>query len=154
MTTYYADSSALVKRYVNEIGSAWIRARCDPSAGHILSLVDVGLVEVAAALGVKVRQGLLSSTARDGLLRDLQRDGQIHYWLITVDHPLINRAISLTRQHKLRGYDAIHLAAALFLRDTLCDHDLAAPVMLTADLELLEAAQAEALVVENPNDYT
>lgn len=76
MTIYYADSSALVKRYVAETGSGWIQALCDPAAGHTIALAHIGLVEIAAALGVKHRQGLLATPIRDGLLRDLQRDGR------------------------------------------------------------------------------
>ena len=79
MTVYYADSSALVKRYVNEIGSAWVQAICEPAANHIIALAHIGLAEIAAALGVKYRQNVLTTDVRDGLLRDLQRDGREQY---------------------------------------------------------------------------
>lgn len=151
MTTFYADSSALVKRYVQEAGSDWVQALCDPAAGHVLALAHIGLVEIAAALGIKYRQGALSVTLRDGLLYDLQQDARQQYWLIDVDQALIMRALALTRQYKLRGYDAVHLAAALFLRDTLVAHQLAGPCLLSTDVELLEAARAEGLVTDNPN---
>lgn len=151
MTTFYADSSALVKRYVNETGSSWVQTLCDPTAEHIIALAHIGLVEIAAALGVKERQGALSATLRDGLLHDLQQDAQCQYWLIDVDQALILQAIALTRRHKLRGYDAVHLAAALFLRDTLRGNGLPAPHLLTADVELLDAAQAEGLLTDNAN---
>lgn len=85
MTTYYTDSSALVKRYVTEIGSGWVQDLCDPTAGHVIALAHIGLVEIAAALAMKIRQGVLPSPIRDGLLRDLQRDGRDQYWLIDVD---------------------------------------------------------------------
>lgn len=151
MTTFYVDSSALIKRYVSETGSDWVQALCDPAAGHVLALAHIGLVEIAAALGIKYRQGALSGTLRDGLLYDLQQDARQQYWLIDVDQALILRALALTRQHKLRGYDAVHLAAALFLRDTLAAYQLPGPGLLSADVELLEAAQAEGLATDNPN---
>ena len=110
MTTYYADSSALVKRYVTETGSTFVQGLCDPASGHVLALARIGLVEIAAALGVKHRQGLITDTVRDGLLRDLQHDGQIQYWLIDIDTPIVLHAIELTRRYKLRGYDAVHMA--------------------------------------------
>jgi predicted nucleic acid-binding protein len=153
VTTYYADSSALVKRYVNETGSDWTRMICDPGSGEVIALADIGLVEIAAALGVKHRQNLLSASVRDGLLRDLQRDGRDQYWLIDVDQERIIRAIELTRRHKLRGYDAAHLACALFLRETLLAHGLPTPVLLSADQELLAAAQAEGLATDDPNSH-
>ena len=66
---------------------------------------------------------------------------------------MIVRAIDLTRRQKLRGYDAIHLACGLFLQETLLNHGLPAPVLLSADQELLDAAQAEGLMVDNPNAH-
>ena len=60
MTTYYADSSALVKRYVTETGSNWVQNLCDPAAEHVIALTYIGLVEIAAALAMKTRQGVFS----------------------------------------------------------------------------------------------
>ncbi len=151
MTVYYADSSALVKRYVNEIGSAWVQAFCQPAANHIIALAHVGLAEIAAALGVKYRQNVLTADVRDGLLRDLQRDGRDQYWLVDVDQPMVTDAIELTRRQKLRGYDAIHLACALFLENTLLRQGLPGLILVSADQDLLAAAQAEGLLTDNPN---
>jgi predicted nucleic acid-binding protein len=153
MTTYYADSSALVKRYVNEAGSDWMRTTCDPESAHVIALAHIGLVKIAAALAVKYRQGVLPASVRDGLLRDIQRDGQGQYWLIDVDQDIVVQAIALTRRQKLRGYDAVHLACALFLQETLLAHNLPTPILLSADQELSAAAQAEGLVTEDPNSY-
>ena len=154
MTIYYADSSALVKRYVNEIGSAWVQTICDPAAQHVIAPAHVGLAEIAAAPGVKYRQGLLSVEVRDGLLRDMQRDGRDQYWLVDVDQGMVAEAIDLTRRQSLRGYDAIHLACALFLDRTLLGQGLPALTLLSADQALLEAAQAEELLTDNPNTHT
>jgi predicted nucleic acid-binding protein len=151
MTVYYADSSALVKRYVNERGSAWVQVECDPASPNVIALATVGLAEIAAALGVKHRQGVLARDVWDGLLRDLQRDGRTQYWLVDVDQRMVADAIALTRRQNLRGYDAIHLACALFLRNTLMERDLPAPVLLSADQELLQAAESEGLTTDDPH---
>jgi predicted nucleic acid-binding protein len=154
VTIYYVDSSALVKRYVIETGSDWIQGICDPTAGHVIVLAHIGLVEIAAALAAKTRQGVLPVPVRDGLLRDLRRDGRDQYWLIDVDQDVIVRAIDLTRHRKLRGYDAVHLACALFLQETLLSHSLSNPIVLSADQELSAAAQAEGLMTDDPNAYS
>lgn len=36
MTAYFLDSSALVKRYVAEMGTVWVRAITAPSAAHTI----------------------------------------------------------------------------------------------------------------------
>jgi predicted nucleic acid-binding protein len=50
MTVYYLDTSALSKRYVQEIGTAWVRALVAPSAGHTLLTARLTMVEVYSAL--------------------------------------------------------------------------------------------------------
>lgn len=150
MTTFYADSSALVKRYVNETGSARVQTICEPSSDNIVAIATIGLVEIAAALGMKVRQNLLSDGVRDRLVADLRQDGSDQYWLIEIDQELVLEAIALTQRHKLRGYDATHLASALFLQRAFLREGIAAPTLLSADLELVQAAQAEGLLTEIP----
>ena len=51
MTDYYLDSSALVKRYSDELGSTWIRNIIDPLAQHTILIAEVSLAEVAACTG-------------------------------------------------------------------------------------------------------
>jgi predicted nucleic acid-binding protein len=153
MTTYCADSSALVKRYAEETGSQWVQSICEPDSGHVIALAQIGLVEIAAALGMKHRLGELPASDRDDLLRDLQRDGRTLYWLIDVDPDVIVRAIELTRRHKLRGYDAVHLACALFVKDILPSRGLPEPVLLASDNDLLTAAQNEGMLTDNPGSH-
>jgi hypothetical protein len=49
MADYYADSSALVKRHIPEIGSAWLQALADLDAGHTSITARVSMVEVYSA---------------------------------------------------------------------------------------------------------
>jgi hypothetical protein len=153
MTTFYADSSALVKRYVIETGSAWLQTLVDLPAGHTFVVANIGLVEIAAALVAKQRQGVLAGPILDGLLRDLLRDARDQYWLVEANQSIINRAMALTRRQKLRGYDAVHLACALLTQEPLLQQGLPSLILVSADLELLTAAQAEGLLTANPNDY-
>jgi len=55
VTDYYVDASALVKRYAEESGSAWVRQITDPSVQHTILLAEITLAEVAAALAAKHR---------------------------------------------------------------------------------------------------
>jgi predicted nucleic acid-binding protein len=149
-TTYYVDSSAIVKRYVNETGTAWVRNTCT-NPDNVLTLAQIGLVEVAAGLAGKHRQGLLPTALYDGLLLDLRRDARDQYLLVDVDQAIVDQAIQLTRRRILRGYDAVHLACALFLNETLTRRGLPALTLLSADKELLTAAREEGLSTDDPN---
>jgi predicted nucleic acid-binding protein len=58
-----------------------------------------------------------------------------------VDEHLVSRAEALAWEHGLRGYDAVHLAAAAVWQERM-----ASPVMLaTFDRELWEAARQAGL---------
>jgi predicted nucleic acid-binding protein len=124
-----------------------------PGGGHMVAVAQIGLVEVAAALGMKHRRGELTEADRDELLSDLQCDGRTYYVLVDVDPNIISHAIELIRRQKLRGYDAVHLACALFVSETLPSKGLPKPILLSADHDLLEAAENEGLATENPNAY-
>jgi len=57
MTTYFFDTSAIVKRYApDESGHALIADLCDSAQGHTLFLSQVALVEVVAAICRKARE--------------------------------------------------------------------------------------------------
>lgn len=50
------DASALVKRYVNEVGSLWVRQNL---AAHRLVIAQITQVEMVAALGRRHRVGTI-----------------------------------------------------------------------------------------------
>jgi uncharacterized protein len=52
---YYLDTSALLKRYVQEVGSTWITTLYEPPHEHILISAQVTKVEAVAGLTVKFR---------------------------------------------------------------------------------------------------
>ena len=55
MTTYFLDASAVVKRYLAEIGSDYILTIVDPSVPHTIILAEITRVEVAAAIAAVAR---------------------------------------------------------------------------------------------------
>ncbi len=104
MSDYYLDSSALVKRYVDEPGSVWIRQLTEPLLGNTILLAEISLAEVAAA--------------------------------------------------RLRGYDAVQLARTLVANQSLIAENLPVPTFVTSDTDLLTAAEAENLPIDNPLHHT
>ncbi len=148
--TYYLETSALVKRYAVEPGTAWVRTLC-ASSEHVIAVALFGLAEAAAAVNGKRRSGAIDQTARDAILNDLKADASAQYALLEVDQFVVDEAIELTGRYRLRGYDAIHLACALRLNRALVGLRLPPLTLVSADDDLLKAAQAEGLPVENPN---
>ena len=155
MTDYYLDASAVVKRYADEAGSTWIRQITDPQAQNTILLAEITLAEVAAALAAKhrARDGITQEQRNRVLSRFLQ-DCEDHFVLLTVDRSVIDRAVELAQRHRLRAYDAVQLATALGASEIVQSQTLPAPIFIAADGDLLAAAAAEHLSVENPLNYT
>ena len=55
MTGYCLDASALVTRYAEESGSAWVLHITDTPAQHTILLAEITLAEVGAAMAAKQR---------------------------------------------------------------------------------------------------
>ncbi len=153
MALYYLDSSAVVKRYVAEGGHTWIVALCDPAQGHDLHIAQAALVEVVATLCRKAREAALTTAERDQLIADFRRDTTTTYAVRPVTTAIYTRAGDLCRTHRLRAYDAVHLAAVLDLRDDAQAGGTPAPSFVCADTDLLGFAGAEGLSTDNPNAH-
>jgi predicted nucleic acid-binding protein len=50
VAAYFVDSSALVKRYVQERGTAWVRSLTHRRTGNQILLASITVVEVTAAV--------------------------------------------------------------------------------------------------------
>ena len=112
----YLDASAAVKRYVAEHGSADVRRAI--ATATVVGMVVIGRVEIVAALAKAMRmQALLASEAETA--RQVFHAEWPDYVRIRVTEALLARADSLAWQHGLRGYDAVHFAAAQFWQDGL-----------------------------------
>ena len=106
MTTYFLDSSALVKRYALETGTAWVSSLCDLSNSHTILIANVTIVEVAAALASKQRSQEITTEEHGQVMQDFIRDVSSQYQVLGVDQRVITLGVELTGRQKLRGYDA------------------------------------------------
>jgi predicted nucleic acid-binding protein len=154
VSAFYLDASALVKRYLAEIGSTWIVKLTDPSAGNSITIAEITQVEVAAALAGRHRApGGISRRERDGAVDLLARHCKHQYQLVATTPLILDRAIALTQQYRLRGYDAVQLATAITANEALMTAGVAGIVFVAADNDLLTAARAEGLAADNPQAH-
>lgn len=137
--TRYFDASALVKRYVREVGSTMVRRLL---ASGIPASSRLSEVEVASGIIRRAREGAFTTHHRDRILAALQRDVPA-LAIVEMIPEITADARALLRRHPLRAGDAIQLASCLYLQ-----RQLGEPVPFVAfDRRLLEAAQAEGLTV-------
>ena len=118
MACFYFDASALVKYYVTEPGSTWVRQLIeeqDPASGRIRHLIFVAestRVEVAAGLSVIERLGRISRSERDREYRRFTSQVAGRYAVIPLTTRDLQTAAQLTQHHPLKAYDAVQLAVA------------------------------------------
>lgn len=126
----YFDTSALLKAYVQEDGSKDVLALMDDGDNLFGSLV-VTKVEMASAIQRAVRTARSSSASAVNAWQDFLDDWE-SFTRLRVTAATIEKAGEIAWKHGLRGYDSLHLAAALLWQETLgfkitfaaFDHDL------------------------------
>jgi hypothetical protein len=151
MISYYLDSSALIKRYVDEPGSAWLEAAVF-DLDDVLTLTSrVTMVEVWSALARRKREASISPEHHADALAAFHEDCLLRYRFVEFEEPVYELTGQLLEQHPLRAYDAIQLASALVAARALEATDLPLPTFLCADERLLEAATTEGLPADNPS---
>ncbi len=154
MAAYFFDSSALVKRFSTESGSAWVLGIVRPSLNNFLAIATITGAEVVSALTRKLRGGKLSQRQYDNAIRRFERNFTARYFGADVTTTLVENAMRLVKKHGLRGYDSVQLAACLAVAENRSFLNLSPLTFVTADNDLNQAALAEGLTVENPNDHS
>ncbi len=153
MSTYYLDASALVKRYVDEVGSDWLCAVITPARHPLLFTSRMVIVEVMSAFTRRVRDGSLT-LADFAAMRDAFRgDCLDEYQIMPPTVIVVDLACGLLERHPLRAYDATHLATALSAQQFLAAQGHPALTFLSSDDRLNQAATAEGMEVDNPNHH-
>ena len=134
----YVDTSCLLKLVIDEDGSEQAELIWD-SADAVAS-VALAVVEGRAALAAAQRSGRLGTSQHRRARSEFASlvDGLT---IVEVSERLIDGAAELAEDEALRGYDAVHLAAALTIEAT---------VLTSADTALCDAAQRRGLHVANP----
>lgn len=153
MTTYYVDTSALVKRYVDETGSVWLRTVFGAEPLSSIIIVHLAAVEMTSALMRRFREGVLTQAEVAQLRNAFRSDCLDEYEIVVAVGNIIDQANWLLEAYPLRAYDAVHLATAVVANQRLVDNDLGPLVFLSSDDRLNDAASAEGLTVDNPNHH-
>ncbi|MBI4788759.1 MAG: type II toxin-antitoxin system VapC family toxin [Chloroflexi bacterium] len=158
MSNYFFDTSAVVKCYIVEPGTTWVRQLCNaqaPDTGeklHLIFISEIAIVESAAAFAILARRGEISKRDSQDAYAKFVEAVEREYRIVDLTRPSVRAAAGLTQRHPLKSLDAIQLAIGLNTRDLLQANELSL-VFVTGDDQLLQAAQAEGLATENPFDH-
>lgn len=155
MPVAFLDTNALLKLYVPEIGSNWLQ---NFVGSQQIAISELALFEVATVLRRRYIEG--------GFTRDEAIDlfgqillGSAGYQVIPLGGDLqLNRLFSLIFNLpislRLRSLDSIQLTAADIALETANNQSPPEPfTFISSDKQLLQVAQSQGFVIENPEDY-
>jgi hypothetical protein len=160
LPSYFLDSSALVKRYHQERGTAWVQSLTEPRSHPAIYISQLAHVEVIAALRRVGRAQRLHPSSVDALINHFMRhiSASSHtrstpaYLLVPLSPATLALAANLCSRYwdiapaPLRSLDAIQLACALATTASISDE----LVFVTADTRLGTVAGNEGMRVVNP----
>jgi predicted nucleic acid-binding protein len=146
----YLDTSALIRLFVEEDGSARVRALAEGrGSADILLVSRLGFTEASVSLARMVHLGRIPAADlphHQGSLED--------YWDQSIQEvelieDVLEDARQLAQRFPLRTYDAIHLASAREARRMLRGQYEGEVQFLAFDTALLKAAQAVGFTIPN-----
>jgi predicted nucleic acid-binding protein len=111
----YLDASALVKRYIDEPGTLAVAARFE--SGERIFTSALSYAEILTAFGRRYQQGELARTDFESKREDFLRDWMFSLIVLELDTRSMSSLGSLVTRFALKAGDAVHLSAALWLRD-------------------------------------
>jgi predicted nucleic acid-binding protein len=158
LSTYFFDSSALVRLYCIEPGDRWVRNLVSSTVAlsptREAAVCDLAYPEVVAALHRMIREGNaarrgLSAAALRLILPRVRNDltPGSHLLIMPVSDCMARAAEVATRQ-AVQGADAVHIAAALEVAKWLQGRERL--VFVSDDVAQCRAAKGEGLEVLRP----
>lgn len=138
----FADTSVLVKLYIEEPGSEQMRkaaAQEDPIAASVLAFA-----EIHATFARRRRERLFLAPEFEEVRLRVADDWEA-LMQVPIGAEILALIPGLCDRHPLRGADAVHLASALLLRQEGLEI-----LFACSDSRLLGAAAAEGLAIFDP----
>ena len=153
MSVYFLDSSAVVKRYVTETGTHWIKSIVNPVSGNHIHVARITGAEVVSALSRRMRGGSITAAAGSAAIAEFRNHFASEYVTVDITPSLVESAMNLAEAYALRGYDAVQLAAVLEINTDSIALGMGSPTLISADCDLNAAATAEGLAIDDPNTH-
>lgn len=152
-TFYYLDTSALVKRYIQETGSDNMDYIFSlPFHKRIFSSIFT-IVEFTSTGNRLLKTQRIDPGEWNEMTQTFLYDMETFIHFISVDDRIILLSVALVKEHGLRPGDAIQLASLIHCRDNIREIDTDIQFIASDNLLCL-AAEKEGFKVHNPSSIT
>jgi len=140
---YYFDTSALIKRYIDEDGSERVETLFEQADSICVSFVTK--IECISTLRRLLLEGLLDQSNYTALKAEVVED--FEYFTVVDNTEFIqNLCIQLIDKHQLKTLDSIQLACAVEIRNQL-------DLFVVSDKKLKERCEFEQFEVFDPTNF-
>ena len=139
---FYLDTSAFIKRYLEELGSQELRKFLKKKGYFFTS--KIAYVEVLMTFRRKKTEGFLSDEDFLKLTNKFEKDWLV-FNIIELSNEIIKTLKEKVFKHPLKALDAIHLSSALWLKDKFIN-----VIFVCSDYHLKEKAKLEKLSIWDP----
>jgi predicted nucleic acid-binding protein len=136
----YLDTSSLVKLYVEEMDSQKVKNIAHNAAA--LSTSKIAYAEARSAFARKQKEDGFSPKVLRKVVEEFNRDWE-SYFVVEITDGVIRFAGDIAEKYLLRGFDSIHLASAIHLKNKI-NSDL---YFSSHDIRLNQTAEKEGLIV-------
>jgi uncharacterized protein len=138
----FFDTSALLKKYISEIGSDNVD-KLFMSAQEIF-VSTIAQIESISALKRLVIEKEITETNYEDIKNEITQDFQF-FNVIDLNNEIINSSIEMIDKYQLKSLDSIQLGTAIVLRKEIS-------YFVACDQKLLKAVQKEGFKFINPNE--
>lgn len=148
MASYYFDTSALLKLYIEEQGTKEVLRLVEGPIPSDMVIVGTTVLECRSAIRRRERSGEISKLDADLAIGRIENDALSRYFVQPLTDTVFSEARRLIDVRPLKALDAIQLAGCLSVRATV-----APPLtFVCADTRLCDAAITEGVDTINPLD--
>ena len=146
MGSFYFDTSALVKLYIEEDGTSEVLRIAEDLERNRLVILDIAQVEFRSAVRQREREGDIAATDAAGILDQFDQDSASAYLVQPLNAKVQQEAVRLLDAHPLPAPGSLHLAGCL----VACASVPPPVTFVCADEGLCVAARREGFRVLNP----
>lgn len=146
MKSFYFDTSALVKLYVEEAGSDKVLSVAEDREKNRLVVLDISRIEFLSAVRQRQRDGDIDEADATAMVKQFDQDGGAAYVIQPLDAKVMQEAARLLDKHPLKAQEALQLAGCL----VACASVPSPVTFVCADSDLCASARSEGFRVLNP----
>jgi len=146
LALYYLDTSALVKLYVQEPGTARLLEIASNLTENRIALSAITPIEARSAVRRRERAGDIDPITARQILDRMQRHLETRFVRQALNEMVLDGALEMIDRYALRAYDAVQLSGCLTLQTVGAE----SPTFVCSDQQLLDAARSELLTVLDP----